>query len=59
MEKSQDSLKKIELKKKVYAECENCLSSFIYFRKDGSYFCRGCGYDSRKKEKKIKGGVKV
>lgn len=35
-------------KKKRIKECEICFSTFIYFRKDGSYFCRKCGYDSLK-----------
>jgi len=30
--------------------CENCGNKISYFRVNGSYFCRSCGYNSKKEE---------
>lgn len=35
-----------EKKKEWVCQCDRCFSPNIYFRKDKTYFCRACGYDS-------------
>ena len=37
--------------KKERTICEACGSGFTYVRKDGSVYCRSCGYDSKEEKK--------
>ena len=45
--KSNYKMKSTKKQKKI---CESCGSGFTYIRKDGSVFCRKCGFDSREEK---------